>query len=167
MSFRFLGSIASVPQGSASSAAALGIWNLTDQSQAQGSNKWPTFSVPITYLVVAGGGAGASGNSGNIGNGGGGAGGILTGSANLSFTATYTINVGGGSTAQSPGIGLVSVNGGDSLISGAAITTIQALGGGSARAYTPSSLPSNSGGSGGGDDQQRLITERPVYWVFT
>ena len=91
-------------------------------------------SVTATYLVVAGGGGGLQG--------GGGAGGLLTGTASLNPTLSYTVVVGAGGTS--------GVAGGNSSFTG--LTT--AIGGGT------SAVDSNgtSGGSGGGGGQSTTTT---------
>ena len=96
------------------------------------------------YLAVAGGGSGGSRNSG-----GGGAGGFLTnfgGTAiSLQVGTTYTVTVGaGGSQPPTETVGNDGVN---SVLSGAGITTITAIGGGGGGR---GSTVGRDGGSGGG-----------------
>ena len=64
-------------------SAAIGIWKLSDQLQAQKAGTWPSASTILaTYLVVAGGGAGGAYYYG----GGGGAGGLTTNNGGTAFT---------------------------------------------------------------------------------
>jgi hypothetical protein len=98
---------------------------------------WSSLSAPsVNYLIVAGGGGGSSGNSG----GGGGAGGLLTGNAGVSPSVSYTVTVGAGGSAGTPG-----TSGGSSSFTP---VTTTALGGGNGQ-YGASSN-AGSGGSGGG-----------------
>ena len=115
-----------------------------------GSNKVHTFTtvgtttftitspsiISLTYLVVAGGGAGGVGRGG-----GGGAGGVLTGTTNLS-AGSYTITVGaGGTNAFNDAQG---GDGGSSSIGSTVVTT----GGGGGGGWTINA--GRNGGSGGG-----------------
>jgi hypothetical protein len=150
MSTQYKGSVLSSTEPVTSITSAPGIWNITDAMQAQQASIWPALIVPVEYLVLAGGGAGTCGNAGNIGNGGGGAGGLLASAVNLLQSTAYTFTVGAGATGTSAGLGNVASNGSNSVISGAGITTITALGGGSAKAYISGSFTSNSGGCGSG-----------------
>jgi hypothetical protein len=150
MATRYKGSILSSTAQTPSVSSAKGIWKKATVLQALKAGTWPMLSFPIEYLVLAGGGAGAAGNSGNIGNGGGGAGGILNSTENLNFGTAYTFTVGAGATGTAAGYGNVASNGSNSVISGTGITTITALGGGSAKAYQPTAAASNSGGCGSG-----------------
>ena len=118
-----------------------------------GSNSWtlPVGVTSVRYLVVAGGGAG--GAAGGVdGSGGGGAGGVLAGT----FTpgaSSYSITVGnGGASYNSSAINHnpANYNGGNSIISGVALTTITAFGGGSASSESNISRAAQNGGSGGG-----------------
>ena len=118
-----------------------------------GSNSWtlPAGVTSVRYLVVAGGGAG--GAAGGVdGSGGGGAGGVLAGT----FTpgaSSYSITVGnGGASYSSSAINHnpANYNGGNSIISGVALTTITAFGGGSASSESNVSRAAQNGGSGGG-----------------
>ena len=118
-----------------------------------GSNSWtlPAGVTSVRYLVVAGGGAG--GAAGGVdGSGGGGAGGVLAGT----FTpgaSSYSITVGnGGASYNSSAINHnpANYNGGNSIISGVALTTITAFGGGSASSESSISRAAQNGGSGGG-----------------
>lgn len=118
-----------------------------------GSNTWtlPSGVTSVRYLVVAGGGAG--GAAGYVdGSGGGGAGGVLAGT----FTpgaSSYSITVGNGGASYNLGAGNhnpANYNGGNSTISGTALTTITAIGGGSASSESNISRAAQNGGSGGG-----------------
>ena len=150
MATRYKGSILSSTAQTPTTSSAKGVWKIATVLQALKAGIWPFVSFPIEYLVLAGGGAGAPGNSGNIGNGGGGAGGLLNSTQNLSFGTAYTFTVGAGATGPAAGLGNVGANGSNSVISGSGITTITALGGGSAKAYQAAAASSNSGGCGGG-----------------
>jgi hypothetical protein len=104
-------------------------------------------SVSASYLVVAGGGGGAGGNgagTNNNGGGAGGAGGLLTGTASLNPTLSYTITVGAGGTGGvkdgSPDYG---TNGSSSALGSIATTTGGGRGGGRGGV-------GQAGGSGGG-----------------
>jgi hypothetical protein len=150
MSTQYRGSVLSSTEQPTSSSVAQGIWNTSDIMQALQASTWPLNNIPMEYLVLAGGGAGAAGNSGNVGNGGGGAGGLLTNTINIIPANAYTFTVGAGATGTVAGLGNVASNGSNSVISGTGITTITALGGGSAMGYRATASSSNSGGSGGG-----------------
>ena len=63
MSTQYRGSVLSSTEQPTSSAAAQGIWTLSDVAQAIQAATWPNISIPIEYLVLAGGGAGAAGAS--------------------------------------------------------------------------------------------------------
>jgi hypothetical protein len=111
----------------------------------------PTYAV--SYLVVAGGGGGAGPGFGCDQAGGGGAGGLLTSSVTLTRGSPYTVTVGAGgngSTSSPRG-----VNGSNSVLSGAPISTVTSLGGGGGGAgCAPSSIDYGApGGSGGGAGQ--------------
>ena len=71
-----------------SSSSASGVWDLKDQYIAASGSNWPSLSVTVDYLVLAGGGAGSNNT---YGGGGGGAGGLRS-------TVTAT---GGGGTLES------------------------------------------------------------------
>jgi hypothetical protein len=97
-------------------------------------------TIPVEYLVVAGGGctysiAGASG-----GVGGGGAGGMRTGTLNLVNATSYTVSVGAGASTGTP-----VTRGVDSTFA-----TISSTGGGSAE-QTTYSAAIQDGGSGAGE----------------
>lgn len=63
-----------------STTSASGIWTLKKQKRGQQGANWPGMSVPVDYLVIAGGGAG--GGTGLTERGaGGGAGGYRSGSS--------------------------------------------------------------------------------------
>jgi hypothetical protein len=97
----------------------------------------------VSYLAVAGGGAG-----GGFISGGGGAGGYLAGTTSLSLGTVYTVVVGAGGAGVSTVAGL---NGGLSSIAGTGLTTISATGGGGGGYYgSPAGVAGSAGGSGGG-----------------
>lgn len=103
-------------------------------------------SVTASYLVVAGGGSGGS----FIG-GGGGAGGMLTGSALLNSTLSYTVTVGAGGSPDSQGSNSVfnavtSTGGGKGGVYDAGTGGAGGSGGGGAG--TSGTTSSSSGGSG-------------------
>jgi hypothetical protein len=97
----------------------------------------------IEYLIVAGGGGG-----GQDGGGGGGAGGLLY---NLSVVSasSYTVAVGNGGPAPTPGNGYLASNGGNSSISGIA-TAIGGGKGGRGELGNATTGAGGDGGSGGG-----------------
>ena len=97
------------------------------------------------YLVVAGGGGG-----GFPAGGGGGAGGLLTNSTLLSIGTTYTITVGAGGNGGLVSGGVIPTIGTNSVMSGAGLTTITAVGGGGGGSGGGSTGIGSSGGSGGG-----------------
>ena len=100
----------------------------------------------MSYLVVAGGGAGGTGDSGNnFSGGGGGGGGVRTGviSAPSGFISAQ---VGPGQKFTS----CKQERGRNSALTGTAISTVTATGGGSGGCWNGSYLAGNSGGSGGG-----------------
>tara|TARA_S200002703_G_scaffold159676_1_gene174047 strand:+ start:16 stop:1296 length:1281 start_codon:yes stop_codon:yes gene_type:complete len=98
----------------------------------------------IEYLLVAGGGSGGSRNSG-----GGGAGGYTTNFTGTKITiqagSVYTVTVGGG--GASPATESIGNDGDDSVLSGAGIATVTAIGGGGGG---NGSNAGRDGGSGGG-----------------
>ena len=105
----------------------------------------------VRYLVVAGGGAGGAAG-GNDGSGGGGAGGVLAGTFSLS-ASTYSVTVGAGgasSSASASSHNPANFNGGNSIISGASLTTITSIGGGSGSSESSITRTASNGGSGGG-----------------
>jgi hypothetical protein len=99
--------------------------------------------VPISYLVVAGGGS--SGD--NFGSGGG-AGGLLSGSASLYSGTTYTVTVGAGASAN--GANVSGNQGSNSVLSGTGLTTLTAIGGGFGARENSAGGNGGSGGGGGG-----------------
>jgi len=104
----------------------------------------------ITYLAIAGGGAGGASYPGyNNPAGGGGAGGYLTSTATLTNQA-YTITVGGGAASTSNGA--TGGNGSNTVISGSSFTSITAIGGGGGSRMDDGAPPykGRDGGSGGG-----------------
>jgi hypothetical protein len=98
----------------------------------------------IEYLVVGGGGSGGSRNSA-----GGGAGGHTTNftgtKIQLQVGSVYTVTVGGGGTQ--PSTESIGNDGDDSVLSGAGIATVTAIGGGGGG---NGSNAGRDGGSGGG-----------------
>ena len=98
------------------------------------------------YLVIAGGGGGGA-NTG----GGGGAGGLLTNYGTSTITLfqglVYTATVGAGGAAVTPSN--PGGDGVDSVLSGAGITTITAIGGGGGATQNGSGRDGGSGGGGG------------------
>jgi hypothetical protein len=120
-------------------SGATGGWIPTDDDDVQNKD-----SITADYLVVAGGGSGAGGQGG-----GGGAGGYLTGNITLTEGVTYTATVGGGGNGV-PGITKQNGNdGSDSVLSGAGLSTITAIGGGAAGAESNNGAAGGSGGGGG------------------
>ena len=118
-----------------------------------GSNSWtvPAGVTSVRYLVVAGGGAGGAAGYAD-GSGGGGAGGVLAGTFSVG-ASSYSVSVGAGGASTSSGAGShnpASFNGINSFISGTALTTITAIGGGSASSESGFSRVAQNGGSGGG-----------------
>jgi hypothetical protein len=93
----------------------------------------------VTYLIVAGGGAGGSGAGG-----GAGAGGLLTGTNILTQGITYNITVGAGGSGATNGI--IGASGSNSSLTG--ITSV--IGGGGGGSYNTGNNNGASGGSGGG-----------------
>lgn len=124
-----------------------------------GAQTTPVPSIDIEYLLVAGGG-GAAADSG--GGPGGGAGGLLSSSlSSVTSGSSFTITIGGG------GIGYdgsnPSVDGTDSTIAGATISTITAVGGGGAGSFvdTGTTYLGHDGGSGGGSGNGNASVSRP------
>jgi hypothetical protein len=103
-----------------------------------------TISLPVEYLVVAGGGGGGKGSGG----GGGGAGGYLTnyGGISLYLTAAtnYTVTVGAG------GAGSAAASSSPSPGANSVFSTITSKGGGYGASENTGSKNGGSGGSGGG-----------------
>ncbi len=118
-----------------------------------GSNSWtvPAGVTSVRYLVVAGGGAGGAAG-GNDGSGGGGAGGVLAGTFSVG-ASSYSMSVGAGgasSTASAANHNPANFNGANSTLSGASLTTITAIGGGSGSSESGVTRTAQNGGSGGG-----------------
>ena len=103
-------------------------------------------SVSASYLVVAGGGGGGTSSSAG---GGGGAGGLLTSTASLNPTLSYTITVGAGGAGASGSGEAYGTSGANSSIS---ILSITSIGGGGGAAGNVTGLSGGSGGGGGGGD---------------
>jgi len=105
----------------------------------------PVGSYTISYLAVAGGGAGATVAGYTTGcGGGGGAGGMVTGSLSLLPGTAYTITIGAGGAGQT-GTGFITGNNGANTSIGGSVT---ASGGGGGGTGNPST--GQAGGSGGG-----------------
>jgi hypothetical protein len=104
------------------------------------------YTVPVTYLAVAGGGGGSGG--------GGGAGGLISSSQSLSITSstqTLSITVGGGGAGVNFGGNTNGTNGSNSSITGTGLTTVTAVGGGGGGGSGGSAgINGSNGGSGGG-----------------
>jgi len=133
-----------------------------------GTIKFTGATKSVNYLLVGGGGGGGVNAAG-----GGGAGGLLNGSFNYTAGTTYLVNVGLGGT----GSGVIvynsagnqntqALNGGNSTISGGAISLISYGGGGGGNRdwcnedSTPPNGPwygSNGGSGGGGPGGQSVI----------
>jgi len=107
-------------------------------------------SADIEYLVVAGGGGGAIQHGG-----GGGAGGYLSSSlASVTSGSSFTVTVGsGGAGGAYSGGNTSGINGVDSSIAGASISTITATGGGGGSSYATQTVPGDGGSGGGGGNQ--------------
>jgi hypothetical protein len=111
------------------------------------STTWtaPTGVTSVEYLVVAGGGSGGGNTGGADGSGGGGgAGGYRTGTLVVSPGTAYTVTVGGGGVAGSPGDTLMQ---GDDSVLGSITSAGGGAGGGGA---WPGPIYGVAGGSGGG-----------------
>lgn len=123
----------------------------TDQEQ-QSTSQIITLNVintiPVDYLVVAGGGAGTGGYAGSaVPGGGGGGGGYVEGNVSLTIGTTYSIVVGaGGAYAAAAATNTKGANGADSTFSGSDLSIITAKGGGGGGFYSAGA----NGGSGGG-----------------
>lgn len=114
---------------------------------SSGGWRVPSGISKMSYLVVAGGGAGgATTSAGNHQGGGGGGGGVRTGLIN-SPSGFISAQVGPGQRFTTCKL----ERGRNSALTGTAITTISATGGGSGGCYNGSSfIAGNTGGSGGG-----------------
>jgi hypothetical protein len=113
------------------------------QSNVYSGNPPFAQQIPISYLVVAGGGGGGGG----IG-GAGGAGGFLESTTTITPGITYTVTVGAGGSAGPASPSSTGGSGANSVISGIGLTTITSIGGGyGTGAYGSAGA---SGGSGGG-----------------
>jgi hypothetical protein len=108
-------------------------------------------SVTASYLVVAGGGGGGSYRAGVDGTAsGGGAGGLLTSTAALNPTLSYTVIVGAGGVGGSGGSDAATLGANGSNSSLGSLVTSTGGGGGGGGATPTTSYPAGSGGSGGG-----------------
>ena len=142
MSTRYKGSVLSVSAAGTSTSAAKGIWRSNETMQALQATAWPLLTIPIEFLLVAGGGPGGWNFSG-----GGGAGGVVSSSAlNISPGVSYTVTIGAGGTA--PGSGGVPGTGNNSVFT--ASSSSPALGGGGGDVDSQTNKPGGAGGSGGG-----------------
>ena len=105
MSIQWKGSILSSVEPTTSTSAAVGVWNLSDQLQAQSASLWPAlivFPPSVEYLVVAGGGGGSGSGSASARTAGAGAGGFRTATGfAVSSGNTYTVTVGAGGAGSS------------------------------------------------------------------
>ena len=105
-------------------------------------------SVTASYLVVSGGGSGGGSPPGSaVASGGGGAGGLLTGTATLNTTLSYTVIVGAGGAVLGNGTTYaVGTNGSPS-----SFNSVAPVGGGTGGVYgNPNGTNGSTGGSGGG-----------------
>lgn len=100
--------------------------------------------IPLTFLVVAGGGSGGRADGYPGMGGGGGAGGLIETTANVS-ASSLTVTVGAGGAAGAP----VGSNGANTTVTGTGINLV-AIGGGRGGWYNSSGLAGADGGSGGG-----------------
>lgn len=100
----------------------------------------PLSSFSVTALVIAGGGGGGRDNGG-----GGGAGGYVEQSLTVTSGTQYTVSVGAGGAAATPGTTSHGGNGSNSVFS-----SITAVAGGGAGGQAASGANGNTGGSGGG-----------------
>ena len=112
-------------------------------------------SVPVEYLVVAGGGSGGGWGS-PWDTGGGGAGGLLSGGSSFTPGNLYTIVVGAGATGGA-GPNMNGSNGFNSSVSGGGIS-LTCYGGGGGGLWT-----GYDGGSGGGVSGQYLANNPATY----
>jgi len=142
------------------------ISGVIEAQQLKGANKWPHFlsalpSIPIEYLVVAGGGAGGMTPTQGYGAGGG-AGGLLQSSNSSIFgSSTYTVTVGsGGTSANYPGT--APTNGANSSITGLGLS-VTSVGGGTGPKTSASDLNGFNGGSGGGGGVSNGIGGKGIY----
>jgi len=101
-----------------------------------------------SYLIVGGGGSGGASFGG-----GGGAGGLLSGTANITPGATYTITVGGGAAQSAAADSTIGLTGQSSSALG-----LTALGGGGGGSYLNAGGSNTSGGSGGGGGSSETNT---------
>jgi hypothetical protein len=123
-------------------SVAYGIWDKNEQASLSSVTYWPMNVIPITYLVVAGGGGGA-GYGQDVSGAGGGAGGVLSSIIGIPFSSIYTITIGsGGSGNYQNGRG---TSGSDSSLIGGTLS-ITSKGGGGGGFYNDA----QNGGSGGG-----------------
>jgi len=127
-------------------------------------SQWATYgniaTTSVSYLIVAGGGAGG-GPSGNGGVGGGGAGGFLTGTISVAPGTSYTVTVGAGGGTQANGsnssftpVGTTAIGGGRGGVQAGSAGAAGGSGGGggesSGAAGAGTSGQGNAGGNGVG-----------------
>lgn len=101
-------------------------------------------SVPVSFLIVGGGGSGGRADGYPGLGGGGGAGGLIETTATVS-ASSLTIVVGSGGAAGAP----VGSNGGNSTVTGTGVNLV-AIGGGRGGWFNDTGAPGAAGGSGGG-----------------
>jgi len=116
-------------------------------------SQWATYgsvaTTSVSYLIVAGGGAGNDGyiNADFIAGGGGGAGGMLTGTQAITPGTSYTVTVGAGGAYTF--VQDTAAPGSNSLFSAVGTT---AIGGGGGGKQSRGGGNGGSGGGGGGND---------------
>lgn len=119
----------------------------TDDEGETASRDFSITAVPIyqiTYLSVAGGGAGAGTG---LNGGAGGAGGYLTGLINPNVGTVYSISIGtGGTNSAGPNNGSP---GGNTTITASGMSDIISIGGGGGAQDSSASIDGGSGGGGG------------------
>jgi len=123
-------------------------WYKWTDSGATGSYQNNTAQA-VSWLIVGGGGGGAGALESADAGGGAGGGGYRTGaSLSLTIDEEYTITVGAGG-AGAPSGNPLGASGGDSILSGADITTVTSTGGGAGGHGGATGLTGGSGGGGG------------------
>ena len=102
MSNRYLGGFITNSPTQPTTSVAIGVWTLSQQSQAKGNGIWPLAINPtptVEYLVIAGGAGGAVDRGG-----GGGAGGYRTATGfSVSSGSAITVTVGAGGNGSTSG----------------------------------------------------------------
>ena len=140
------------------------VYNRSSPVQLGGGIAGATGTVPVDYLVVAGGGAGGTGFATDQVGGGGGAGGFLTGSSvSINLGTVLTITVGAGASFGAAGSNVTGGTGGNSSVTGTGVTTILAYGGGGGGAFNTVGNPGGSGGGGGGNGSSSIAGAAGVY----